>query len=471
MGKNMRTRIFWPVLAVILFLTAAVWLAFAVTSDWYEENTAKKRTEKIIERFDEVRAEPSEELEILKTENEARQYSAELLEYAKKQAASGKMKGKLLIFNSAKKRVYPTDSDNKAEDRLLRGCIAMIEENADSLEADEIRDINGISWHLRMLALDTEYNIEAKYFVAASRLPNVSSLWEYMSMLMVGITVASIALGALLVWLAAGSITRPLGDFCRQVRLSGAECRQIEERYSLSELESLRNAYNGMNRSVCESRENQERFFQNVSHDLRTPLAAIIGYAQGIQQGVMKDPKEAAGIILTESIRMRNMVDSILTLTKIDNKELMLKPIELDMEEFLSERIDALRGMAGDCEIELDIRSEELFIRTDPELLSRILQNVISNCIRYAEHRIMVRLAVEDDRGLIYIEDDGKGFDKEELPHVFERFYKGEYGDYGIGLSIVRAGMEYLGGSVELGNIEAPGHGAFYRLYLPFYKK
>lgn len=364
----------------------------------------------------------SREAERLKGREEAREYSKELLQYVKNHVKAGETEGKLLVFNSKLRQTYPqTPEEGTVPDQLRQICVSILKENPGIMRLEETLDMDGESWHIRMLALDTEHNIRAKYFVVAAQVPNLSLMWEYMGKLLAGITVVAVGLGAVLVWLAAGSITRPLRRFCRQVQSAGGrECCQIEETYSLSELESLKAAYNWMELGIRQSQEAKDRFFQNVSHDLRTPLASIIGYAQGIQRGVMKNPQEAAGIILAESMRMKNLVESILTLTRIDNRELKLQLAEIDLEEFLEERLDALRGMAGTLRLDLDIQREDVMIWTDPELLSRIVQNVISNCVRYAEQRVAVRLEMEDAWAVIQVEDDGKGFDEKELPHVFE---------------------------------------------------
>lgn len=469
MGHNMRTRIFWPVLAVILFLAAGVWISFAATSEWYAAYTAEKYTSEMLLMVEQGRTELSREAERLKGREEAREYSKELLQYVKNHVKAGETEGKLLVFNSKLRQTYPqTPEEGTVPDQLRQICVSILKENPGIMRLEETLNMDGESWHIRMLALDTEHNIRAKYFVVAAQVPNLSLMWEYMGKLLAGITAVAVGLGAALVWLAAGSITRPLRRFCRQVQSAGGrECCQIEETYSLSELESLKAAYNRMELGIRQSQEAKDRFFQNVSHDLRTPLASIIGYAQGIQHGVMKNPQEAAGIILAESMRMKNLVESILTLTRIDNRELKLQLAEIDLAEFLEERLDALRGMAGTLRLDLDIQREDVMIWTDPELLSRIVQNVISNCVRYAEQRVSVRLEMEDAWAVIQVEDDGKGFDEKELPHVFERFYKGEKGAFGIGLSVVWSGMDYLGGRVEIENLEPPLHGAVYRLYFP----
>ncbi len=120
----------------------------------------------------------------------------------------------------------------------------------------------------------------------------------------------------------------------------------IREQYSVTEVENLKEAFNRMAEKLKDAEEQNHRFFQNVSHDLRTPLVSIAGYAQGIQCGVMKEPEKAAEIILSESLRMTNLVESILTISKMDNSELKLNRINIDMEEFLAEQTEILRGLA-----------------------------------------------------------------------------------------------------------------------------
>lgn len=469
MGRNMRTRIFWPVLAVILFLTIGVWSSFAVTSKWYASYMAQKNTKEMLRIVEEGRRTVSGESTKLQEREMAQEYSKELLQYVKSRIKTGTMDGNLLVFNSNMKQVYPkVPEDGKIPDGLQQACKSILTDNIGSRNLEETRNIDGEFWYIRVFSLDTRYHIRAKYFVTAVQFPNLSRMWRYMSTLMIGIAASAIVIGVVLVWFVAGSITRPLKEFCLQVQSAGCEgSGPIQGNYSLTELEVMKDAYNKMERRIRKNQESKKRFFQNVSHDLRTPLASIIGYAQGIQSGIMKNPQEAAGIILLESIRMKNLVESILTLTKMDNQELELQILEIDLEEFLEERLEALKGMAGSCSLELDVRCENVRIQTDVELLSRIIQNIISNCIRYAKNKVSVQLWKDTDHAVIQIEDDGAGFREEELSHVFERFYKGKNGNFGIGLAVVKSGIDYLGGRVEIGNRVLPQQGAFYRLYFP----
>lgn len=137
------------------------------------------------------------------------------------------------------------------------------------------------------------------------------------------------------------------------------------------------------------------------------------------------------------------------------------------LQEFIQEQLYIFRESMGEKSLIFHENSADLYIETDPQLLIRIFQNVISNCFRYSEKKIEVSLICEKDRVVIQVEDDGPGVSDNIISYVFERFYKGMGGNIGIGLSIVYSGMEYLGGSVTLNNKKSPLHGAVYQLNFP----
>lgn len=133
MGHNMRTRIFWPVLAVILFLAAGVWISFAATSEWYAAYTAEKYTAEMLSMVEQGRTELSREAERLKGREEAREYSKELLQYVKNHVKSGETEGKLLVFNSKLRQTYPqTPEEGTVPDQLRQICASILEEKPGS---------------------------------------------------------------------------------------------------------------------------------------------------------------------------------------------------------------------------------------------------------------------------------------------------------------------------------------------------
>ncbi len=102
--------------------------------------------------------------------------------------------------------------------------------------------------------------------------------------------------------------------------------------------------------------------------------------------------REAAEIILLESIRMTELVESILSLTKMDNQELELHLTEIDLVEFIDQCLEALRGIRFSCTIHFESEEQELFVETDSNLLERILRNIISNSLRYAKSHIVIQV-------------------------------------------------------------------------------
>ena len=322
-------------------------------------------------------------------------------------------------------------------------------------------------WYISMYVFPSSTPVRAKYFVSVVQIPDSSVFWNYTWKLYLAILIASVFLSSFLVWGIARTISVPLRHLCLQIqRINGETDAQIHDSYSLNELESLKRSYNQMEETIRRSEEEKRQFFQNASHDLKTPLASITGYSQGIVSNVIKDHQKAASIILSESLRMTDLVESILSLSKMDSHTFDLHPTDLEVMEFLDECVDIMSTIRKDCVIHLEAE-RPLMIHTDPELLKRVIQNILSNCLRYADHEILIRMSTDGNSLILLIQDDGPGFLEKDLPHIFERFYKGNGGKNGIGLSIVWTGIHYLGGSITAGNRAVPEHGAYYQLLFP----
>lgn len=464
MGRRIRIRIFIPVLILIVLFPVLTWMIFSAASDWYIECMVRREVSGIMQQVETEAAALSQEEEL-----DEKAYARELLSRMKKIVKKQHMGAELLVMNWRKRLIYPSgEQENGVRQDIYEISRTMLEKGELGLGEPVTVKAGGQRYLISLYEVESSVRIRAKYYLGYAPIPDTGILMSYTGGLLLAITLRLLAVSILLVWLTAGKIARPLRALCTQAHGigSGKFC-PIEENYRVTELEELKHAFNDMGRRLEESREENARFFQNVSHDLRTPLVAITGYAQGIQCGVMKDSEKAAGIILSESLRMTELVESILTLSKLDNHNLLMNPVEVRLEEFLEEQTEVLRGAAGEKELTLRITREPVVVQADPSLLTRVFQNVMANCIRYADCHIWVTLGVEETEAVILVEDDGCGFDPEELPHVFDRFYKGKEGNFGIGLSVVRSVMEYMGGTVEVGNREVPLHGAFYKICFP----
>ena len=239
----------------------------------------------------------------------------------------------------------------------------------------------------------------------------------------------------------------------------------METGATVKELLELETEINQMQEKLLKADEAERVFFQNASHELRTPLMSISGYAQGIQRGVFEDTAQAAGVILDESSRLTEVVDGILTLTRMDQLRYQVVPVEIGINEYVADQLERLEGLAYQKKIKLEFfPGEEHTIISDVMLLSRAISNVISNCIRYGKTVVRVEVQEEADFLVLKITDDGPGIPKEELPHLFDRFYKGKNGNHGLGLSIARRSMEYMGGGIQA---ESSAEGAVFFIRLP----
>ena len=206
-----------------------------------------------------------------------------------------------------------------------------------------------------------------------------------------------------------------------------------------------------MSRQLEKAEAAQVKFFQNASHELRTPLTAIRGYAEGIASGVMQDVVPSANIIVAHSDKMSALVDELLYSSKLDSYMEASGDEIFNLPEILRRCIWSVAGSAEERNLRLDlhIQAEDVFLRGSEEMIERALTNILSNAVRYARTEIVISLSAGEERVVITVEDDGAGISEEDLPHIFERFYKGRGGVTGLGLSITQEAVRRHGGSVS----------------------
>ncbi len=233
------------------------------------------------------------------------------------------------------------------------------------------------------------------------------------------------------------------------------------------EMQDLVNNINVMSGKLESYDQAQKTFLQNASHEFRTPLMSIQSYAEGIKYKVVENA-EAAEIIIGETRRMTQMVEDLLYLSRLDTIEEDYRMEFINLNEVLKTCIDRMKGIAAKSNVEIaaQLSAEAVDIHADNEKLTRAITNILANCIRYARTvvKITYRKVAEEEKIEIAISDDGPGFDSEELPVVFQRFYKGKKGNSGLGLAISKAVIEKHNGSVSADNT---GSGALFLIRLP----
>ena len=218
-------------------------------------------------------------------------------------------------------------------------------------------------------------------------------------------------------------------------------------------------------RDIEKEAERQQTFFQNASHELKTPLMAIQGYAEGIQAGVM-DTGGAAEVILAESDRMTELVDELLDISKIDMGRQRLTLSEMDVRELLYDSIRAVEPAAAASGITIapDFPEEPVMVSCDDTRLRRAVTNILSNGVRYARSELRLTCRTDKRNATIRIQDDGGGIAEEDLPHIFDRFYMGRSGKSGIGLALTKEIIHLHKGTIRAYNGDS---GAVFEISIP----
>lgn len=218
-------------------------------------------------------------------------------------------------------------------------------------------------------------------------------------------------------------------------------------------------------RDIEKEAERQQTFFQNASHELKTPLMAIQGYAEGIQAGVM-DTASAAEVILAESDRMTELVDELLDISKIDMGRQRLTLSEMDVRELLYDSIRAVEPTAAADGITItpDFPETPIMVSCDDTRLRRAVTNILSNGVRYARSQLHLTCRTDKRHATIRIQDDGDGIAAEDLPHIFDRFYMGKNGKSGIGLALTKEIVHLHKGTIRAYNGDG---GAVFEITIP----
>ena len=218
-------------------------------------------------------------------------------------------------------------------------------------------------------------------------------------------------------------------------------------------------------RNIEKEAERQQTFFQNASHELKTPLMAIQGYAEGIQAGVM-DTDSAAEVILAESDRMTELVEELLDISKIDMGRQPLTLSETDIRELLYDGIRAVEPAAAASGITIapDFPEEPIMVKCDDTQMRRAVTNILTNGVRYARSELRLTCRAYRRQVTIQIQDDGDGIAEEDLPHIFDRFYMGRSGKTGIGLALTREIIHLHKGTIRARNGDT---GAVFEISIP----
>lgn len=221
------------------------------------------------------------------------------------------------------------------------------------------------------------------------------------------------------------------------------------------ELGDIAKAFNNMSQQLERYQKAQSRFIQNASHELKSPLMNIQGYAEGLQAGVFNESEkdEALDIVVSETQRLKSVVEELLFISKIDDESITIEFNKVDLGDIINEALRTVYTRIQQKELDLQVIIEEdLLVKGDYSSLMRAFANILDNAVRYADERILIQGLSADKQVVVRIVDDGPGFEEKEIPKVFERFFKGKEGSTGLGMAIVKDIINIHQGEVVIYN-------------------
>jgi two-component system sensor histidine kinase BaeS len=281
--------------------------------------------------------------------------------------------------------------------------------------------------------------------------------------------VCTLAIGALVAWRFGRALTRPVRqaeEATRRISAGDLSARvPVSARDSKDELGSLIASINSMAGVLERSKGVERQFLLSVSHDLRTPLTSIRGYAEAIADGALPDPAEGGQIILSEARRLERLVGDLLDLAKLESRSFALTLGPVDLVDVAAGTVDGFRPETAEANVTMELVSggEPTVVSGDADRLAQVAANLFQNALKFARSEIRVSVDSADGWARLAVTDDGPGIAPEDLPHVFERLYvsrhqpqRKEIGS-GLGLAIVRELVTAMGGTVQASAAETGG--------------
>ena len=287
--------------------------------------------------------------------------------------------------------------------------------------------------------------------------------------------VATSLLAVLLGWLLARAISKPVRELtlATQAVAQGQLGRQVTVQ-SNDEIGQLATSFNQMSADLAHATQLRRQMTADIAHDLRTPLSVILGYTEALNDGKLSGDDEIYDTLHNEAKHLNHLIDDLRLLSLADAKELPLNLVEVEPAEVLQRAAAAHQMRAQQVGIALEVTTPPSLptIIADPERLAQVLGNLVNNAIRYTKSGgvISLRAGLQGHAVLLHVQDTGAGIEADELPYIFDRFYRGDKsrsnsGESGLGLAIAKSIVEAQGGTITVES--TPGVGSTFIVALP----
>lgn len=275
-----------------------------------------------------------------------------------------------------------------------------------------------------------------------------------------------VIISAVLVRINLKNIFRPIEQINEATKKVALGEYDIElETKREDEIGELTNNFNKMTRGLKSTENLQKEFINNVSHEIKTPVSSIEGFAKFLKDKNLTDEEreEYANIIIEEAKRLENLTGKILKLSKLNNQEIITNKQEIEVAEQIRKAISLLEPKWSKKDIKINVSLEEKIFLGDEDLIFQVWVNIIDNAIKFSNEgeNIDIKVYEKDSNINVEIKDHGIGMKEEELEKVYDRFYQIDRSHSkegsGLGLAIVKRIVELSEGKIEIKSKENKG--------------
>lgn len=456
---SIKTRILISILGLIGTILIVIGISFNLLVDKYIEKSSHEQLKKATELAEDINENPlrlkAHQKYSLEGTNVFFNFMKEIQEKVKRTQMGSDAES--IVIDEDYNLIFPTDEGDilkktykytSIADKLKSSKINL--ENKEKIKISTKYGDYYVSF-VKIKSIDVDTNYYLVLFIDISTVLHLAK--EINVVLFATMCIASI-LTIFTAFILSKNIAKPIQQLCDFAKQIG---EGNFERYNLDfkdkELDELAIIMNKSAAYLDKYDKEQKIFFQNASHELRTPLMSIKGYAEAIKYNVI-DKETASDVILEESNRLTDMVEELLYISKIDNITKDYTLVECDLREILSNCTlkQKIRAIDKNIEFIYEFDKDPVLFKCDEKSMYRAILNIIENSLRYAKSKIIITCTHSSNNIIISIEDDGNGIKEKDLDYIFDRFYKGEKGKHGIGLSIVKSIVEQHNGKVSAMN-------------------
>ncbi|MEK4675041.1 MULTISPECIES: sensor histidine kinase [Bacillus] len=475
---SIKTRFLFSYIAVILvsitlILVAGFLIVFSITGDLEAVKNFYKSS------YIQKPLTPEEENAYLELKSAAKQHQSQLLDESFVSAIE--KEGVKIVVRKGETLSY---ASNVFESVSLKEALPKFEAaNINSRGTTELGDT-----FYRYVKFDFYFaeKEEGSIFVLKKQSSFVDLTQKLFPILFVSLLLLAILLIGLLSYLVSRSIIKPifvLKGATEKIKEGNLDFQMPVT--SHDEIGQLNQGFEEMRKKLKESievqtqyEENRKELISNISHDLKTPITSIIGYVEGIKDGVANTPEKMdkyLTTIHTKAKHMDTLIDELFLFSKLDLNRVPFQFETVELNTFMQELIEEMQMDLSEegIEVNLQLHASPLYVTADCEKINRVISNLIHNSVKYMdkeEKKITVTVSSDNNKVIVKVMDNGSGIESDTLPYIFERFYRTEQsrnsstGGSGLGLAIAKQIVEEHGGKIWAESELGKGTSIFFSL-------